>query len=478
VSTNKLPLKELGRDTGEPGTFLFNTLYNIAVTFLKYGKHTALFGCWLFGGDDMASSKVHMESDAWTTHWRPMLLVQSKTFVVPVADFCGWILSPKGIIRSPYNIFIKLAIATSRGTMAQVAASYAVEISWTYRKGQYLLEVLDELELAYLSTIMHDFHSYLPVLSLVLFGKRHDNLLERLQAKVEQITAWTHYSGRKGHLRALQQAINRALSSYGSDSSLSTVSKGEFDDLRPSHDLSSPHTHSNKILMSSLNAAINATGTAISTVGDGSSIQNRPVPGGSSGPIPPEFFTKSWDSSSWPFIISATFGVPKATTYQNGETWTKVHTWDFASDTNIAAYIKYSSIAAIGSVRVNFTVDQNVAGSGYWIYCGLQKASETAPSTASAMLLLPGARRELVHPTHPDTCARPFEAEYPVGQWGVNALIKGTMLVGGAPRLVCIPSITFKRLSSGTYDSNSKAYKLVDDAFLVHYTIYVTVFRN
>jgi len=163
-------VKIICRDDGEPGTFLFNTLFNIGVCVLRFGSRAFWVGFWLFAGDDMAVDYHLVDHRSWL-FYRRRLRVVCKLQHVPVADFCGWLLFPGyGLVRSPMVIYFKIWARTAHGyDERDFLPAYLAEMSFTYaavRSGLFMSE-LDEIVLKRLLNI---FHARQPVYSSFAFG--------------------------------------------------------------------------------------------------------------------------------------------------------------------------------------------------------------------------------------------------------------------------------------------------------------------
>lgn len=187
IRTDAIGFKQTARDTGEPGTFFFNTLYSIACTAMKYGFRQLHNGCWLFGGDDMATDQTPDESPWWIKHGHTLVSVKSKTFRKRLVDFCGWLLSPSGIIRDPLLIFLKIMHRdATRGDTREVLASYATEIRFSYLRAETYVAFASVEEQACLQYVVRRVHEEFPILATRLFNTL-GSAVEALKAQLSKL---------------------------------------------------------------------------------------------------------------------------------------------------------------------------------------------------------------------------------------------------------------------------------------------------
>nr|QQG34580.1 RdRp [Agave betaflexivirus 1] len=131
------------RFTGEFGTFFFNTMANLAFTVLRYNvnRNTRL----ALAGDDMyAVGKLQLRRD------REDLLdkftLKAKVQFTESPMFCGWYMTPFGIIKEPRLVLERWLIAEEKGTLKECIINYAIEVSYGYRLGEYQYEVIKNIE--------------------------------------------------------------------------------------------------------------------------------------------------------------------------------------------------------------------------------------------------------------------------------------------------------------------------------------------
>nr|AYF52914.1 replicase polyprotein [Citrus leaf blotch virus 2] len=127
------------RFTGEFCTFLFNTLANIAFTMCRYewreGQPIA------FAGDDMcALNNLPLRYDFEEIFERISLKAKVERTERPM--FCGWRLTPYGIVKEPELVYNRFQIAIEEGKVLECLENYAIEVSYAYSLSERLYEVL------------------------------------------------------------------------------------------------------------------------------------------------------------------------------------------------------------------------------------------------------------------------------------------------------------------------------------------------
>jgi hypothetical protein len=130
------------RFTGEVFTFLFNTLANVAISFLRYDLDGMVCA---FGGDDSCINGVPTERPEWQV-LSPYLKLQFKAESGLKPSFVSWYLTSFGILKSPVLLYTRLQMQMSRGLFAEVALSYLYEFSFGYRLGDRVTSFLTEEE--------------------------------------------------------------------------------------------------------------------------------------------------------------------------------------------------------------------------------------------------------------------------------------------------------------------------------------------
>ncbi|UYD40977.1 replicase polyprotein [Rudbeckia citrivirus A] len=135
------------RFTGEFCTFLFNTLANMAFTICRYewrkGQPMA------FAGDDMcALNNLSLRHDFDDIFDR--LSLKAKVDRTETPMFCGWRLTPYGIVKEPELVYNRFQVAIEEGKVLECLENYAIEVSYAYRLSERLFEVLkSERQLQY-----------------------------------------------------------------------------------------------------------------------------------------------------------------------------------------------------------------------------------------------------------------------------------------------------------------------------------------
>nr|QYA73934.1 replicase [Grapevine virus A] len=126
------------RFSGEFGTFFFNTLSNMVFSCMRYhlSKDTPI----CFAGDDMYSPGVlQVKKDYEKT--LDELTLKAKVHISEEPLFCGWRMSPYGIVKEPNLILDRWKIAQRSGNLDLCIVNYAIEASFGYRLSEYLYDV-------------------------------------------------------------------------------------------------------------------------------------------------------------------------------------------------------------------------------------------------------------------------------------------------------------------------------------------------
>jgi len=206
------------RATGESGTWLGNTLYNIACVALLYGPKALHHGAWLFGGDDMATDQHVLPSSAGLTLYTKHIKTVSKTHHPTVADFCGWVLTSRGIVRDPVLLWLKYKAKLAYGQApATFLASYALELKFTYDADARLLELLDDVGKGCLMSVLTAIHRHTPLVAALKFSRSSD-AITLVRAK---IAYWKeqNFRGKATLLRQAQATLNRLERGYSQEES-------------------------------------------------------------------------------------------------------------------------------------------------------------------------------------------------------------------------------------------------------------------
>nr|WPU07456.1 replicase [Olive virus T] len=131
------------RFTGEFGTFFLNTCCNMLFTCLRYriNRKTPI----AFAGDDMFSpGRLEVRKD------REFLLnrfsLKAKVNFSSEPMFCGWRMTKYGIVKEPKLVLERFKIAEERGCFKECLINYCLEVSFAYRLGERLYEVIKNIQ--------------------------------------------------------------------------------------------------------------------------------------------------------------------------------------------------------------------------------------------------------------------------------------------------------------------------------------------
>nr|CAH2618900.1 polyprotein [Linum macraei betaflexivirus]CAI5385154.1 polyprotein [Linum macraei betaflexivirus] len=136
------------RFTGEFCTFLFNTFSNMLFTFLKYEVNHKRDRI-LFAGDDMASIGGLKRRSGGISLLLDHFSLKAKEKVVNLPCFCGWYLTPEGIVKSPSLLWARICVMKQRGLINSCLDSYFLEAVFAYNLGEKLFDFFDEKEIEY-----------------------------------------------------------------------------------------------------------------------------------------------------------------------------------------------------------------------------------------------------------------------------------------------------------------------------------------
>jgi len=126
------------RFTGEPGTYIFNSLFNLAYMLLKYQCESVPS---IYSGDDSLLFKVPALNPEWAKY-EPMFTLVGKTFITDLPECCGWLCYPEGIVRDPLVLALKTVYKRNLGELDQVLDSYFLEHLHGYYKGDLISDIL------------------------------------------------------------------------------------------------------------------------------------------------------------------------------------------------------------------------------------------------------------------------------------------------------------------------------------------------
>nr|WPU07414.1 replicase [Olive virus T] len=131
------------RFTGEFGTFFLNTCCNMLFTCLRYkiNKGTPI----AFAGDDMFSpGRLEIRRDREFLLNRFSLKAKVNFSKEPI--FCGWRMTQYGIVKEPKLVLERFRIAEERGCFRECLINYCLEVSFAYRLGERLYEVIRNIQ--------------------------------------------------------------------------------------------------------------------------------------------------------------------------------------------------------------------------------------------------------------------------------------------------------------------------------------------
>ncbi|AAK97522.1 putative RNA-dependent RNA polymerase RdRp [Indian citrus ringspot virus] len=137
------------RLSGEGPTFDANTECSIAYNHTRYFVPK---GCaQLYAGDDSACAAPLSEKPSFQ-HISPELSLKSKAKIRSqtkgdYATFCGWLITPKGFIKNPTQLYASWLLAKHNKDLQDVARNYALDLRIAYQLKDELYELLSPEEL-------------------------------------------------------------------------------------------------------------------------------------------------------------------------------------------------------------------------------------------------------------------------------------------------------------------------------------------
>ncbi|BAJ17497.1 RNA-dependent RNA polymerase, partial [Lagenaria mild mosaic virus] len=137
------------RLTGEGPTFDANTECNIAFTHTKFDIPKGV--AQLYAGDDSAIDCLPRErpsfkliADKLKLTSKPVISLQQKG---DWAEFCGFRITPKGLIKDPMKLHASLMLEIKKKNVKNVLRSYELDLALAYQHKDALHELLSEEEL-------------------------------------------------------------------------------------------------------------------------------------------------------------------------------------------------------------------------------------------------------------------------------------------------------------------------------------------
>nr|UOF93346.1 replication-associated protein [Potato virus X] len=134
------------RLTGEGPTFDANTECNIAYTHTKFDIPAGT--AQVYAGDDSALDCVpevkhsfHRLEDKLLLKSKPVITQQKKG---SWPEFCGWLITPKGVMKDPIKLHVSLKLAEAKGELKKCQDSYEIDLSYAYDHKDSLHDLFDE----------------------------------------------------------------------------------------------------------------------------------------------------------------------------------------------------------------------------------------------------------------------------------------------------------------------------------------------
>lgn len=160
--------KLLGRDTGEPGTYDFNTYFNLALVSLMYNPPPGL--PLAVGGDDLAANARLRLTARWT-RMRSMFEIIAKVEYTSRPEFCGYYLTARGCYKNPRLLMLKTLWHLDKGDAAAVDVNYAAEATTAYALGDSLYSYCSWEDLGSLGWLLEYYHQHRPGLARHFFSQ-------------------------------------------------------------------------------------------------------------------------------------------------------------------------------------------------------------------------------------------------------------------------------------------------------------------
>lgn len=414
-------VKSICRDDGEPGTFDFNTRYNIAVCAMRFGRKALHKGFWLFAGDDMACDYALRTQHSWFSIWEKKIHVLSKLFICDVADFCGWILlEDHGILRDPLGMWFKIRVKLAHGgNPVDFTTSYATELAFTYNAIRNGAE-LDPCSTIALKLVLNYFHKQVPVLSSVLFAKT--NVETVLEVLTRRLAHWEshQFKGRKGVIRAAKKAITK-------------FSRGFSKDMDPYMPTENFVLMNNQCTMSQ---QFNTT-----TIDSGAQDQQVAVRNTTTPTL--QYVGQPWDGNLRRFAVSlATIKAAKAI-LKNATTNT-VTSIGLNGVELVKAFVAASPRAELLGLDVSVQFFGQASGIAT-IYSAFNPLDETAYAAPATFFASPSCQVDVVGSVAAGGVIPTWRREMAVGEYGISRQIKPKPLIGDIGRLNVLVSVDFSQ---------------------------------
>nr|UZP17132.1 ORF1 [Clover yellow mosaic virus] len=134
------------RLTGEGPTFDANTECNIAFNHTRF--HISDDTAQLYAGDDTAFSKIPIEKASFQGVAKQLTLTSKPLFYKQKkgewAEFCGYSITPLGLIKEPKKLQANLTLAIKQNKIKDTVNSYSQDVALAYQHKDELYEIFDE----------------------------------------------------------------------------------------------------------------------------------------------------------------------------------------------------------------------------------------------------------------------------------------------------------------------------------------------
>jgi hypothetical protein len=160
--------KQTGRDTGEPGTYDFNTYFSMALYQLMYNPPRGL--PLAAGGDDLAANAVLVLCRRWIALKQKFEII-AKVEHTDRPEFCGYYMTALGCYRNPTLLALKTIWHLAAGDAASVDVNYAAEAHTAYALGDHLHQYLSWQDLECLGWLVEYYHQQRPDLARLYFAE-------------------------------------------------------------------------------------------------------------------------------------------------------------------------------------------------------------------------------------------------------------------------------------------------------------------
>nr|BDG15104.1 RNA-dependent RNA polymerase [Clover yellow mosaic virus] len=137
------------RLTGEGPTFDANTECNIAFNHTRF--HISDDTAQLYAGDDTAFSKIPTEKASFQGIAKQLTLTSKPLFYKQRkgdwAEFCGYSITPLGLIKEPRKLQANLTLAIKQNKIKDTVNSYSQDVALAYQHKDALYEIFNESQM-------------------------------------------------------------------------------------------------------------------------------------------------------------------------------------------------------------------------------------------------------------------------------------------------------------------------------------------